>query len=176
MSNWFLGEIRLFSYIAAPNGWLPCDGRLLMIQQYQALYALLANQFGGNGQTNFAIPDLRGRVPLHFQGNIYPFAKPGGAEGVVLNMLQLPPHTHSVRVSSNAATVPFATGNYPATSQPDPAGNTAQLFAPATPTVLLQDGTVGTTGAAQPAPHDNIQPSRVLNFCISTTGLFPPRP
>lgn len=176
----YLGEIRCFSFGRIPNGWLPCNGQTLQIQQYSALYSLLGIQFGGDGSKTFCLPDLRGRTPIHFK----PAANPpvnvgtsGGAETVTLAMTQtcnqVPQHIHAVAVSDNAATKKVPNGFY--LSNPV---SPSQPYAPApsgpfTPVALAPDA-VGVTGGGQ--AHSNMQPYSVLNFCIATTGIYPMRP
>ncbi|AVS73403.1 phage tail protein [Paracidovorax cattleyae] len=178
MSDAYIGEIRLFPFDWTPRGWLPCDGRTLTIQGNQALASLLGNQFGGDGKTNFNLPDLRGRVPVS-QG-VNPLTSPpvtyavgnyGGLEGVALTAAQVPPHSHSVNAVGAAAT----TGAVVTTSNVLPAQPAAphNLYAPAGPAVGLAADSVSQEGAN--ATHNNMQPSLVLNFCICTVGLYPQR-
>lgn len=179
MSDAYVGEIRLFPFDWAPVGWLPCDGRTLPIQNNQALASLLGNQYGGDGRTNFNLPDLRGRVPVS-QG-INPKASPpvnyavgsyGGLESVALTAAQVPPHTHSVNAVNAAATTGalVTTSNVLLAQPPTP----HNLYAPSGTTVALAADSVSQEGAG--AAHNNMQPSLVLNFCICTSGLYPPRP
>ncbi len=180
MSDAYIGEIRLFPFDWAPEGWLPCDGRTLPIQSNQALASLLGSQYGGDGRTNFNLPDLRGRVPVS-QGVNPKAANPvnyavgsyGGLESVALTAAQVPPHTHGVNAVNAAATTgAVVTASNVLLAQP-PAAHA--LYAPSgTTTVALAADSVSQEGAG--AAHNNMQPSLVLNFCICTAGLYPPRP
>lgn len=159
----FIGEIRMFAGNFAPVGWLICDGTLLPIQNYDALYSLLGTTYGGNGTTTFALPDLRGRIPIH-RNTQYPQGAAGGTETVTLTPAQLPAHTHTAKVQSAAADQASPTGNVWATSP------TSQ-FANVTPSGTMSPSTVAIAGASQ--PHDNMMPFQVLNFIIATEGIFP---
>jgi microcystin-dependent protein len=157
----FIGELRFFGFSFAPQGWVPCDGRLLSIQQNQALFSLLGTNFGGNGQTTFAIPDLRGRLPLG-QGGAHQVGEVGGAESVALTIQQIPAHTHVL----SAATTPGGT------TLPGPFGTAAF-------SAYAKTGTQTTLGGVQNVgnglPHNNMQPYLVGNWCIAFEGAFPPR-
>lgn len=164
----FIGEIRLFGFGYAPQGWATCDGQLLNISQNQALYALIGTTYGGNGTTNFNLPDLRGRTMLH-RGSSYMEGREGGIETVALSATsQLPAHTHALNANSAAGGTNVPQGNVPAavaiTDQ------FAYATAKASPAAVFPSLT-STGGAA----HDNMQPSLTLNFCIALTGLFPSR-
>ncbi len=174
----FLGEIRLFSFAKAPRNWALCNGAILTIQQNQALYTLLGNAFGGvKGQT-FALPDLRGRVPVHLDltnGYILGFA--AGADSVALTSANLPAHSHSVCVDANPGTSALPTNNLPAqTARPQNAAAGAPaaplLYAP-TPNTTLDPSMIGSTGGGQ--PHENRQPFLAINYCICTSGYYPAR-
>lgn len=166
----FLGEIRLFPWNWAPVGWHLCDGTIFPISQYTALFALLGTQYGGNGQTTFALPDLRGRVPIHM-GPVYQQGETDGQEQVTLTISNMPAHPHTLLGTSQ-----------PGTSAPIPASNavlskignaTDFHYAPDTTAVSLIPASVQSLGGGQ--PHDNMQPYLVLNFCIAMTGYFPSR-
>lgn len=177
----FLGEIRVFTWSWAPQGWALCNGALLPAQQNAALNALLGQTYGGNGSTQFALPDLRGRTPIHMgigpDGLTYQQGKAGGAETVALTAASTPGHTHAVYAlggtkgnvaapkSGIPATVGLGTGQTA----------TANIYAVATagPQVQLNTGSFSTEGGG--AAHNNMQPFGVLNFCIATLGIFPPR-
>lgn len=178
MSDFFVGEIRLFSMNWNPQDWKLCDGSIMQIQQYAALYALLGTAFGGNGQTTFALPDLRGRVVVGGTwSGTYKTGAAGGLETVVLTADQVAPHAHSVSVCSvpGTAMAPSA-GCYISSAVKSPQASTPpNLFSPDqnASTIVLNQGTVATGGAS--AAHNNIQPSTVLNYCIAVSGIFPPR-
>jgi microcystin-dependent protein len=161
----FLGEIRLVAFDFAPKGWAACDGRLLPINQNQALFALLGTQYGGDGKTTFALPDLRGRVPVGAgQGaglSNYPIGSTGGDESVKLAVGQLPPHAHPVRASSGAATTKDPAGAFPAKGGAYAAAQNAKMN-----TAML-----GKSGGGQ--PHENRQPYVALNYIIALQGIFP---
>jgi microcystin-dependent protein len=182
----FLGEIRLFSFPKIPMRWVACYGQLLQITQYQALYALVGTYYGGNGTTNFGIPDLRGRVPVS-QGASpistaeYFMGQQGGAEGVALVANQLPSHGHQIAVS-NAAGTTANVSNTVYVAQvavpPTPAGAPAapNMFLPPggnPATTTLLPGGIASVGAG--AAHENRQPYLAMNYCIATQGLFPSR-
>jgi microcystin-dependent protein len=166
----YLGEIMLVPQSFAPKGWALCNGQLLPINQNQALFSLLGTTYGGNGQTSFALPDLRDRVPIHFgQGPGLTPRSLGERSGAVTHTLLLteyPNHTHGMRVSSALASLVSPTGAYPARN---PAGYTQ--YAPAPPDALMSDSAVGLVGGNQ--PHVNMQPYLGLHFVIALQGQFP---
>lgn len=172
----YLGEIKLFPLTYAPQGWAICDGTLLPISSNQALFSLLRTYYGGDGKTNFALPDLRGRVPVG-TGNTMPNPGfKGGEETVTLTEQQVPQHTHPVNVYPNAANKPAGLGNHiaAAVTNATPAQN-INLYAPlGTNTIALAPATVDTQGAG--AGHDNMQPWLALNYCIAISGLYPQHP
>lgn len=161
----FLSEIRMMSFGYAPNGWALCDGQTLPINQNLALFSLLGTTFGGNGRTNFALPDLRSRVPIHSGGNFI-LGSSGGSETHELTSEQMPAHSHVLQGSTLAGDSTQPSGRVLAT---DP-GN---AYAPAltAPTVPLAAATVTTVGSSQ--PHTNMQPFLAVSFCIALIGLFP---
>lgn len=177
----FLGEVRIFPWNWAPNGWALCNGASLPIQQNAALNALLGQTFGGNGTTTFNLPDLRGRTPVHVgagqDGLFYNYGQVGGAETVTLSTANMPQHTHSVNAlggtkgnsanPTNAlpAQVGFGTGGTTTINIYD--------LPTAGPVVALNSGSFSTVGSS--AAHNNMQPFAVMNFCIATLGIFPPR-
>ena len=167
--EWFLGEIRLFGFNFAPRGWALCHGQLLPISQNTALFSLLGTMYGGDGRTTFELPDLRGRVPIGFgQGPglaDHTQGEAGGAEQVTLLAAQLPPHQHTVAASSTATTK-NPTNALPAkTLARAPYGTTAdRTMHPAM-----------ASGGGSGAPHDNMQPYLVANWCIALEGIYPAR-
>src|SRR5262249_49284542 len=165
MSQPFLGEIRLFSFNFAPRGWAVCNGQLLPINQNQALFSLLGTTYGGNGTTNFALPDLRGRIPIHFNSQ-FALGSEGGEETHLLSLDDLPAHTHQVVASSGVPSLPGPGGNF------WPNGGGAIPYAD-TPDTAMATQAITATGGAQ--PHENRAPYLVLTFCIAVQGLFPSR-
>jgi microcystin-dependent protein len=161
MSEPFLGELKLMSFNFAPKAWAQCNGQLLPINQNQALFALLGTMYGGNGQTTFALPDLRGRVPVH-RGTLTQGQRLG-EESHTLNSGEMAAHNHNVAASSQNG------------DQADPkilAGASNAYSAPSNLTAIAP-GTVSNVGGSQ--PHENRQPSLVLNWCIALQGIFPSR-
>jgi microcystin-dependent protein len=167
MSTPFLGQISIFAFNYAPQGWAMCNGQLLPINQNQALFALLGTMYGGNGLTTFALPNLQGRTPLH-KGAGRVQASAGGAEAHTLTLSELPAHTHTLSATSGAATTVDPTGNALA----NPAFPLYAPFAPANVTVL-NPASVSNVGGSQ--PHPNMQPFLAVNFCIALQGIFPSR-
>jgi microcystin-dependent protein len=161
MAEPFLAEIRLMSFNFAPKGWALCNGQTLPINQNQALFALLGTTYGGNGQTTFALPDLRGRVPLH-EGQGFSLGQRGGEEAHTITQGEFPAHNHLVNVSNaNANATP--TGNYFA------AANNAYQPAPANTSIA--PSSITNTGGSQ--PHNNMQPYLAITFAIALQGIFP---
>ncbi len=172
MGDYFIGEIRAFSFGFAPNGWAKCNGTVLNVQQNQALYALLGNTYGGSAPTTFALPDLQGRVGISMgaatSGTVYWQGQKAGSETVALTQTQIPPHQHTVAVNTAAGTTGSPVGNYFASA---PANHL--LYGPVSNATALNPATVGPSAGGQ--GHDNMQPFLVTNFCISLSGLWPPR-
>lgn len=167
MSEPFFAEIRMMSFNFAPKGWAVCNGQLLPINQNQALFSLLGTQYGGNGQTNFALPDLRGRLPVHTGPASGPLGSTGGREAVTLTQAQLPAHAHALN-----ATSALATSGSPANALPGKKGRLGRdLFAAPGNLVALNENTVTPHGGSQ--AHDNLQPYLALNFVIALQGIFP---
>jgi len=160
----FLGEIRMVSFNYAPRGWALCNGQLLPINQNQALFSLLGTTFGGDGRVNFALPDLRGRVPIHAGGG-HTLGERAGEEAHTLSIAEVPTHQHVLNASTSDANSPSPTGNVFAKS----GGN--QFYGPASNLVSLIPGTVANVGGSQ--AHLNMQPFLTINFCIALTGIFP---
>ncbi len=163
MSDIFLSEIRIFGGGQAPKGWAACNGQFLPINQNQALFSLLGTTYGGNGQTNFSLPNLRGRVPIHF-GSGHTLGEAAGSTSVTVNIQQLPTHNHLLRASNAAATLDVPTGNFLA--KPSISG-----YGPAASLATMNAGAVSSVGGSQ--PHNNMMPYLVLNFCIALQGVFP---
>jgi microcystin-dependent protein len=173
MSDQFLGEIRIFPFNFAPKGWAFCDGQLMPISQMTALFSLLGTQFGGDGKSTFALPDLQGNVPLHFgQGpglTPYNIGDSGGAPTIALLTTEMPAHNHSTACNSALGNKPKPNGNYWAS---DAAGILTQ-YAPAGDGSQMNPQAIGVAGSS--LPHNNMQPYLALNFCIALQGIYPPR-
>ena len=165
----FIGEIMLFAGWFPPNGWADCNGQLLSIAQNTALFSLLGTTFGGDGQVTFALPDLRGRVPMHLgQGpglSSRAMGEMGGAEAVTLLEAQIPAHTHVARADTGNGTISSPIGAFPAR---DPAGSPAYGAGSAG---ALAPAAIAATGGSQ--PHSNVQPFTVIRYCICLQGIYP---
>ena len=161
MSQPFIGEIRLVGFNFAPSGWGLCDGSLLPISQYEALFNLIGTTYGGDGQSTFALPDLRSRVPMH-AGNGFVIGESFGQEAVSINGESMPRHNHAVQTSGTA------TSNSPASHVPAVA---AQSMYAVANTSAMGTGSLTATGGSQ--PHNNIQPYLAMNYAISFFGVFP---
>jgi microcystin-dependent protein len=174
MSEPFLAEVKIFGFNFPPRGWAQCDGQILPIAQNQSLYSLLGTTFGGDGRTTFALPDLRGRTPIHEGtaqgGTSYPLGQPGGEERHTLNVQEIPNHTHVAQATS---ATPPSSNQVGALLAPSSGGRRpmSAYAAPSNPTALAS-GSIGTVGGQS---HENIQPSLALSFCIALQGLFPSR-
>jgi microcystin-dependent protein len=163
MSEPFLSEIKIVSFNFPPKGWALCNGQLLPINQNQALFALLGTTYGGNGQTNFALPNLRGRVPIHFGSHT--LGEAAGSTSVTVNIQQLPTHLHT-----NACTNQNASTNDPTGAFLGAANN---LYTSPGSLTTLHPSSVTSVGGSQ--PHNNMMPYLVLNFIIALQGIFPSR-
>lgn len=162
MAEPFLGEIRLMSFNFPPKGWAPCNGQLLPINQNQALFALLGTTYGGNGQTTFALPDLRGRVPIHV-GSGHILGERAGAAAHTISTAEMPQHTHLVTGTQEVATTDSPVGALLASS--------SNLYGTGQGASTLHSVTVSHVGGSQ--PHLNMQPFLTLSFCIALQGIFP---
>jgi microcystin-dependent protein len=184
--NAFTGEVKLFAGYFAPRGWAFCDGQEMQITQNTALYALLGNQFGGNGRTTFALPDLRGRVavgPRRGNGlSNFTQGQQGGSKTNTLNTSQLPSHSHTasgvIRASSAKATSKDPTGNYFASARQVEGRNEFEVFSYTSSKNVDMNAdainvTVGTTGSSK--EFNNLQPFLAINYIICLYGTFPPR-
>lgn len=172
MAESYIGEIRIFAGTFAPSGWLYCDGSLQAISDYDTLFNLIGTTYGGDGQSNFALPDLRGRVPIHMGNGAglssYPLGASGGVENVTLSTNQIAAHSHPVTATGTSpsttpqsalfATVTGGTGSF-------------EVYSPSAPNTPLNAASVTPAGGSQ--PHSNIQPSIGLAYIISMFGIYP---
>jgi microcystin-dependent protein len=161
----FLGEVKVISWNFPPKGWALCNGQFLPINQNQALFSILGTQFGGNGQTTFALPDLRGRTPVHVGGLIGAIVgQSGGEEFHTLTMSEMPQHLHPMSGISNDGTVALPGGNFLAAAG-------AQPYRALTFPVVMDSASISNVGGS--LPHENRSPFLVLNFIIALQGMFP---
>jgi microcystin-dependent protein len=169
MADPFVAEIRIFGFNFAPSGWARCDGQLLPISQNTALFSLLGTQYGGDGKSTFALPDLQGAAPLHADGSNYFVGQPGGQESVELLPTEIPAHTHALQASTDPADVTAPT---PARSLAIPDGGHGYGTPSAGPGTM-DASALAPAGGSQ--PHTNMQPYLTALFCIALQGVFPPR-
>lgn len=163
MAEPFLSEIRLMSFVFAPKGWALCNGQLLPINQNQALFSLLGTTFGGDGRVNFALPDFRGRVPIHV-GSSHTLGERGGEQAHTLSIAEIPTHTHTLRASlSSTGTVAVPTNNFLA-----PVSNS---YGAPINLVAMAPSSIANVGGSQ--AHLNMQPFLTVSFCIALQGIFP---
>lgn len=171
MAEPYLAEIHMFGFNFSPRGWSSCDGQILPINQNQSLYSLIGTIYGGDGRTSFALPDLRGRIPIHSGagGGLTSrrLGEHSGIENVTLTQAQIPSHTHQMQSSSVEADELLAAGNVLAEVEGVPA------YGSDTPTVPMHPNSLSNSGGNQ--SHSNMQPSQVINYCIALQGLFPSR-
>jgi microcystin-dependent protein len=166
MAEPFLSEIRIMSFVFAPKGWALCNGQLLPINQNQALFALLGTTFGGDGRVNFALPDLRGRAPIHV-GSGHTLGERGGEQAHTLSIAELPEHVHLLN-----ATTALATTNIPGGTLLAGQSTAANLYASAASNLTaMSPAAVANVGGSQ--AHVNMEPFLTLSFCIALQGIFP---
>ena len=167
MAQPYVGEIRMFGGNFAPAGWMFCEGQLLPISENETLFQLIGTTYGGDGQSTFALPDLRGRIPLH-QGNGFILAETGGAEEITLTVNQIPAHGHPMLATANAAT---DTAPSQSSVLARALSATVTPYGSDNPKGPLNASSVGVVGGSQ--PHTNFQPYLCVNFIISLFGIFP---
>ncbi|WP_019636983.1 phage tail protein [Paenibacillus fonticola] len=160
----FTGEIRLFANGYAPQGWALCEGQILQINTNQALFSIIRNYYGGDGVTTFALPDLRGRVPLHVSSAIQ-IGTSSGESSHTLTTSELPQHTHQINASKNDASSASPLNNIWA-KQDNYYGSASSL-------IPMNDGAISSSGSSE--SHSNMQPFLTLNFCIALQGIYPSR-
>ena len=164
MAEPFLSEIRIMSFVFAPKGWALCNGQLLPINQNQALFSLLGTTFGGDGRVNFALPDLRGRVPIEVGGG-HTLGEKGGEQAHTLSISEIPTHTHTLSGTSTTGALVIAAGNLSGTSP-------SQMYqAPDNNLAAMNPASIANVGGSQ--AHLNMQPFLTLSFCIALQGIFP---
>ncbi|UZK69001.1 tail fiber protein [Sphingomonas sp. S1-29] len=168
MSEPFLGEVKLFGFGFVPRGYIACNGQLLPIAQYNALFSLLGVMYGGDGRITFKLPDLRSSVPMGFASTV-PQGSTGGDEMVSLTVQTLPAHTHAMAAIDGPATRRTAANNYFGSDT----STVVDFFGPAQSLVPMDPASLQSSGGG--APHSNIQPSLAINFCIATNGVYPSR-
>jgi len=165
MADPFMSEIRMMSFNFAPQGWAMCNGQFLPINQNQALFSLLGTTYGGNGQTNFQLPDLRGRAPMHF-GNGHTLGEKAGQEAHTVTIAEVPTHIHTLNGSTTtASTVTPDVNTVLSVSTPQ------QIYAGPAGLVAMSPQAIGNVGGSQ--AHTNMQPYLVITFCIALQGIFP---
>jgi microcystin-dependent protein len=165
MAEPFLSEIRMMSFVFAPRGWALCNGQLLPINQNQALFSLLGTTFGGDGRVNFALPDLRGRTPIHV-GSGHTLGERGGEQAHTLSIAEIPTHAHVLSATSAEGTTAI-----PTSSTVLAASQNFEAYRAPTSLVAMEAGSVANVGGSQ--AHLNMQPFLTLSFCIALQGIFP---
>jgi microcystin-dependent protein len=162
MAEPFLSEIRIMSFGFPPKGWALCNGQLMPINQNQALFSLLGTTYGGNGQTNFALPDLQARTPIHL-GQGHTLGEKGGEQAHTLSISELPTHVHSANATNTNGATKFLANNY--------LGAVNNGYSAPTNLVTMEPSTIAPVGGSQ--AHLNMQPFLTLSFCIALQGIFP---
>ena len=174
MTSPFLAEIRIFPFGFAPVGWAMCDGQIIPLSQNTALFSLLGTTYGGDGKSNFALPNLQGNSAMHWGqspgGSPYSIGQTGGEQSVTLLDSETPAHTHALQADPRPATL-----DNPGPQNSLARSTPANIYKTPTgaSTVLLAPGTIGVAGGSQ--PHNNMMPYVTLNFCIALQGIYPPR-
>ncbi len=173
MADPFVAEIRIFPFNFAPKGWAWCDGQILPLSQNTALFSLLGTTYGGNGKSNFALPDLQGRAPMHpGQGpglSPHDLGEAGGAETVTLLQSEIPAHSHTLRARNDQADTPDTAGS--ALAHP-----TTAIYQTVTNANLVPMSPQSLPSVGGDQPHNNLQPYLTFYFCIALQGVYPPRP
>lgn len=164
MAQPYVGEIRMFAGNFAPAGWMFCEGQLLPISENETLFQLIGTTYGGDGESTFALPDLRGRIPIH-QGNGFILAETGGAEEITLTVSQISAHSHAVLASTSIANDASPNNNMPAQT------STYDMYQTTAPNTPMAAQSIAAVGGSQ--PHTNFQPYLCVNFIVSLFGIFP---
>lgn len=166
MAQPYIGEIRMFAGNFAPAGWMFCEGQLLPISENDALFTLIGTTYGGDGQNTFALPDLRGRLPMH-RGTTVTIGEQGGVESVTLTVQQIPAHSHPLTGTTTLGSVPDPQGNLVAQSRTA----SIDLYVEDNANAVMAANAIGPAGGSQ--PHENFQPYLCVNFIISLFGIYP---
>jgi microcystin-dependent protein len=178
----FVAEIRIFGFNFAPAGWAQCNGQILPISQNTALFSLLGTTYGGNGSSNFGLPNLMGAIPLHVGRNqpgpglsIYDLGQTSGSQTVTLLQAEMPQHSHTLTATSTNGTVAASTGNQLARAFKGNIQSSAQglMYSPSAPQTMMAMQSISPMGGS--LPHNNMMPTLVLNYCIALQGVFPAR-
>jgi microcystin-dependent protein len=170
MAQPYVGEIRIFAGNFAPAGWMFCEGQLLPISEYEVLFNLISTTYGGDGQSTFALPDMRGRIPVHM-GNGYTLADTGGVEQVTLTTSQIPAHRHSMFGMTPTGAAPQGNATHQTPVGNLPAGGSIKAYVQTTPDVLMDAAAIENSGGSQ--PHNNFMPYVCVDFIISLFGIYP---
>jgi len=176
MTQPYVGQIQAFAFGFTPKNWAQCNGQILSIQQNAALFSLLGTYYGGNGTSTFALPDLRGRVPVHqgtFGGEAYTMGEQDGTTTVQLLLPNMPQHTHVLMGANVAATIVQPAAGVALANASRPGGTPDNFYGPMSAVVALNPGSVSSYGGGQ--AHDNMQPYLAINWCICQFGIFPSR-
>jgi len=189
MSTPYIGEIRSVAFARIPAGWVPCNGQTLQINEYETLFTLIGTTYGGNGQSTFNVPDMRGRLMVGSQGgaggpglSTYQPGQQAGTESVALTINQIPMHQHPfsglLGANSTGPSGPDPTGAYPSLGQAQGGGNKPIPYAPGSDGATFNAGALAFTPAAAGSnqPHNNLQPVQALYFIIATQGIWPSQP
>jgi microcystin-dependent protein len=180
MSTPFVAEIRIFPFNFAPKGWAFCDGQILPLSQNTALFSLLGTTYGGDGKSNFALPNLQGNVPIHSgQGSglsLYDLGESGGSQTVTLLDSEMPSHNHALNATTAAGTTADPNGAMFSDGNWSFSGNTGKVQYYSTQPPNVSMGVNSTSVAGSSFPHNNLMPYLTLNFCIALQGVFPARP
>ena len=172
MSDPFIGEIRMFGFNFAPRGYALCDGAIMEVDANPALFALLSNRYGGDGTTTFGLPNFKGRVPVH-RGPSYPLGYKDGLEDVIINLSTLAMHTHQAIGTTEVGEAIIPSSSVSFATSTDQTGD--PIYSPPTTSMVALNSNVIGYSAGNGLPHNNVQPSQVINFCIAVSGQFPPR-
>ncbi|HZT57416.1 MAG TPA: tail fiber protein [Pyrinomonadaceae bacterium] len=177
MADPFVAEIRIFPFNFAPKGWAFCDGQLLPLSQNTALFSLLGTTYGGDGKSNFALPNMQGNAPMHpGQGpglSLHDLGETGGSETVSLLESEIPSHSHAMKASSDSGDQNLPVNNGVGNMLAKPLGRGNSLYITTVALAQMNDNALTPSGGDQ--PHNNMQPYLTLNFCIALQGVFPPR-